>query len=84
MSNPFTRKEVTQVKTDFKEKVKDYSPERRMQLISQQAKIRDMKRELTRQTKTALMVQKKANQEQSLHSKFQKFEWRMNKPVTST
>lgn len=84
MANPYTRKEVTQIKNDFKQRIDDFKPERRRQLITQAAKLRDFKLESTKRTKTALLEQRRTAKEQSLQSKLQKFEWRMNKPVTFT
>lgn len=84
MSNPFTRKEVTLVKTNFKQRIKDYSPDRRIELISQKAKLRDIKLEQTKRTKTALLLQKKTAQQMMLQAKFKKFDLRMNKPVRVT
>jgi hypothetical protein len=80
MSNPFTRKE-TQVKSELKKKIDDFRPERRLELISQQAKLRDNKLEATKRTKTAILERRKSAAERSLQYKFQKFELRMNKPV---
>jgi hypothetical protein len=81
MSNPFTRKEVTKITTDFKDKVNDYRPQRRLELISKQAKLRELKLESTKKAKTALVETQKSSKLQSLFTKFQRFEWRMNKPV---
>jgi hypothetical protein len=80
MSNPYTRRE-TQVKSELKKKIDDFRPERRLELISQQAKVRDDKLEATKRTKTAIMEQRRTEAERSLTYKFQKFELRMNKPV---
>mmetsp|Transcript_10996 Transcript_10996/g.21532 ORF Transcript_10996/g.21532 Transcript_10996/m.21532 type:complete len:498 (-) Transcript_10996:177-1670(-) len=80
MSNPYTKKGGTVLNTDYKEKINDFKPERRRQLITQAAKVREHKIEATQRTKTALMEHRRLLKEQTLQSKFQKFEWRMNKP----